>query len=69
MCAVLRCSNDVEVGAHIIGMHGNSTWEHWIVPVCHPCNMRRDDYFFIKSGVDLISANTRRMGCYRPLYA
>ena len=62
MCSALGCGNGVEVGAHVIIVN-RATWQEWIAPVCHACNMDLDD-FAIKNDVVLISANTRLIGCY-----
>jgi hypothetical protein len=66
MCSVLGCSNDVDVGAHIHNAHGLARNHHWIVLMCHQCNMS-NDALRLKGDVKLISANTQQMGCYRPM--
>lgn len=64
-CAVVGCSGDAEVGAHVQSTHGNSTKEHWIVPLCRRCN-GLSTLFDLKTSAIPVSANTQRMGCYRP---
>jgi hypothetical protein len=63
--AALGCPNDVEVGAHVHELTRKSRrdWDEYIIPVCHPCNMRADVYW-IENTVALVPANTQLMGCY-----
>jgi hypothetical protein len=44
---------------------GRFDGQHYIVPMCHPCNMiHPDDHIDVKLNVELISANARLMGCH-----
>jgi hypothetical protein len=63
-CAALLCPNDATVGAHVheLTRQGGRDWHEYIVPVCHPCNMRSDDYW-IENSVAIVPANTRVTGC------
>lgn len=65
MCAVLGCANDVAVGAHVheLTTKRGANWEQFIVPLCQPCNMSRDD-LLVDVRIELVSANTQLMGCY-----
>lgn len=65
MCSIVGCSNGVAVGAHVVAVNidRGSNFQHWIVPLCHGCNMSADD-LVLDSRVALISANTKEMGCY-----
>lgn len=65
-CAALGCSATATVGAHVRDVsRSRAKPRHWIVPTCHHCNMTRDE-LAIKIEVDLVSANTQIMKCYRP---
>ncbi len=66
-CAVLGCSNEVEVGAHVL-LVNHTSWQEWIAPLCKGCNADTYD-FRIKRDVTLVSANTRLIGCYMPYLA
>jgi hypothetical protein len=54
-CSALTCSEDATVGAHVVSLDNRTGGQHWIVPTCHPCNMRIDD-FYLKSYVALVSS-------------
>jgi hypothetical protein len=41
-CWVSGCTNSVEVGGHVKKVSGGNTWH--IVPLCHKCNMRTDEF-------------------------
>lgn len=57
-CSVLGCSNEAEVGAHVIHTDKRTSNKQWIVPLCRPCNHKYNDKNMpIDSRVDLISAN------------
>lgn len=66
-CSVIGCSNPATVGAHVheLTSKRGGDWSHWIVPMCHRCNMSPDD-LPVDIRVALISANTQAMGCYLP---
>lgn len=65
-CSVLGCSNEASVGAHVLDMDGRAGWEEWIVPMCHSHNHHsNDEEMWLDSRIILVSANTKRMGCYR----
>ena len=65
VCAALGCSDSVLVGAHVVDVSRRGMRPlHWIVPTCHRCNMTSDE-LAIKITVEMISANTRLMGCHR----
>lgn len=65
-CAVLGCSNEATVGAHVFEVTTvrGGNWKQFIVPMCHACNMSSAD-LEIDRRVALVSANTAAMGCYR----
>lgn len=67
VCAILGCSNYVEVGAHVRAIN-IGTSEEIVLPTCTRCN-RQSGYMQVKLGVQLIPANTQRTGCYRRLVA
>jgi len=58
------CGNDAEVGAHVYDLRarGGTKFNHFIVPLCKPCNANRDD-FKIDGSVPLVPANKERMAC------
>ena len=60
-CAAYGCGNDAEVGAHVQSVRGKL---QWIVPLCKPCNNLQEP-FELELTVELISANTQLMGCYK----
>lgn len=58
------CGNRVQVGNHVVVVSGRFDGQHYIVPMCHSCNMiPADEDFDLKLDVVLISANARIMGC------
>lgn len=65
-CAVLGCTNLAEVGAHVRILDRRSGDGLYIAPLCRACNIHHNtDEMWLDSRVDLISANTQAMGCYR----
>lgn len=65
LCAVLGCSNDATVGAHVQLLDNRGGFEWWIVPMCKSHNHAwNDDEMWLDCRVDGVSANTRMMGCY-----
>lgn len=64
ICAVYGCGNLAEIGGHVLVVSGRFDGQHYIVPMCHLCNMiHPDDDIDLKLNVELISANARLMGC------
>jgi hypothetical protein len=61
-CSVYGCGAYATVGAHVEILNSTDRG-HYIVPICHPCNMEPDE-MDLKIGIALVSANTRFMGCY-----
>ena len=64
LCAAYDCGNPAEVGAHVydVARSGGQDWSEYIAPLCRGCNADREE-FELKTGVILIPANTRLMGC------
>jgi hypothetical protein len=64
-CSVYNCGNLLAVGGHVVVVSGRFDGQHYIVPMCHQCNMiPSDEDFDLKRGVELISANARLMECH-----
>lgn len=65
-CAVFGCGDLATFGAHVYHLTrlGGDDWSHYIVPMCHPCNMSVHDLDLVR-GVPVVPANIRGCTEYR----
>lgn len=56
-CSISGCSNNAELGAHIINT--SISREEYIVPACESCNHLTDE-FDLKADTEFVSANKQK---------
>jgi hypothetical protein len=63
-CAVVGCMQTASVGAHVISCDKRTDVQWWIAPFCSGHNnWRFTEPVFLKTEIELVSANKKYAGC------
>ena len=57
-CAVVGCTGEGEIGAHVVSVDERTDTQWWIAPFCRSCNdSRNENHMYLEARITLVAAN------------